>query len=207
MIFHSKIPVGVLIQTFLRAIKIDQGLWPFPRHKYCRVQSLHCPGVEKVGEDHRFVPLMARKYERYLWTWIFMVHPTPSTTTIWGWYSTLIDGNIGDWLQLGLPHYSQWLNFCIMMDGYDAKQNAKTVHWEMFTFDPRNHIVPASKLWNFTAPMGITLGTWICDSKTWHCDPYYPYPNQIMNLHRNRNQMGWFGPLSSSCSPVKNLGP
>jgi len=203
MIFHSKIPVGVLIQTFLRAIKIDQGLWPFPRHKYCRVKSLHCPGVEKVGDDHRFVPLMARKYERYLWTWIFMVHPRPSTTTIWGWYSTLIDGNIGDWFTIGFTtlfsvtqflHHDGWL-WC-----QAKRKNCSLGDFHSLSFQHQNCEISRRQWVSHLEPESVIPRLDIVT-------PYYPYPNQIMNLHGNRNQMGWFGPLSSSCSPVKNLGP
>jgi hypothetical protein len=41
-----------------------------------------------------------------------------------------------------------------MMDGYDAKQNAKTVHWEIFTFDPRNHYRSSIKIVKFHGANG-----------------------------------------------------
>lgn len=77
---------------------------------------------------------------------------------------------LGIGLQLGLPHYSQWLNFCIMMDGYDAKQNAKTVHWEIFTFDPRNHYRSSIKIVKFHGANGYhtwNLNLWFQDLTLW----------------------------------------
>ena len=125
---------------------IYQGVWLF---KHSRVQSLHCPGAEKVGDDNRFFPRMTRNINMnnihgYIWHTqshqqvLFgdnIHHPSMVVLGIGcNWVYHLI---LNDWRLMFPGIFCQlwpiWLgnieNFESIYVSYwhDAKENAKTI--------------------------------------------------------------------------------